>query len=106
MALEVWEFDGEHYCLQSTELVDGSRYFELSEARAAPAGWTTGPGGDFMPGPAAVTVVAMRQDEDEDEGKLPFVHFAADRALPFGILSRFTARIGELLDGEGVEPSG
>ncbi|KJS59667.1 hypothetical protein VM95_25925 [Streptomyces rubellomurinus] len=105
--MEVWEFAGEHYCLQSTELVDGSRYFELSEARAAPAGWTTGSGGgDFMPGPAAVTVVAMRKEEDEDEEKLPFVTFAADRSLPFDILSRFTARISELLDGEGVEPAG
>ncbi|MGW4645460.1 hypothetical protein [Kitasatospora sp. NPDC004289] len=101
MALENWEHDGEHFCLQSTHVADGTRYFELSEARPTPAQWTTTPTEAVrIPGPALVTVTTHQKDEEIP----PLVHFDTDHQLPLAVLSRFVARVTELLKDESVEP--
>ncbi|MFI6967201.1 hypothetical protein [Streptomyces sp. NPDC050255] len=102
MALETWEHDGDHYCLQSTYVKgDEAWYFELSEARSAPAVRTASPRHDgFLPGPAAITVIA----HDPEVEKPPYVHFDGDQELPFDVLKYFTTAVATTLANDDTQP--
>ncbi|MFE0381227.1 hypothetical protein ACFW1M_37990 [Streptomyces inhibens] len=103
MALATWEHDDDRYCLQSTYVKgDEAWYFELSEARPAPAVWTASPRhDDFLAGPAAVTVIA----HDPAVEKPPYVHFDGAQEIPFDVLKHFTALVATTLADEDTQPS-
>ncbi|MCX4808721.1 hypothetical protein OG594_45400 [Streptomyces sp. NBC_01214] len=102
MALETWEHDGDHYCLQSTYVQgDEAWYFELSESRSAPADRTASPcRNGFLPGPAAVTVIA----HDSKVEKPPYVHFDGNQQLPFDVLEHFTTMVATKLANDDTQP--
>ena len=93
METEIWEQDGDRFCMQVTG-TDNARYFELSEARPAPSSWSeTLHASVFLPGQAAVTVKVYHPDEE----KPPSVYFATEQELPFEVLQRFVELVATSL---------
>lgn len=99
MSLVSWEFDGELYCAQSTEVRDcagQTTYYELSEARLVP-GDSASASASPASGPAAVTAIVYEPEEE----KPPMVFFDADQTLPFAVLQHFVTFVAaELRAGQ------
>jgi hypothetical protein len=103
MALETWDHDGDRFCMQSTYVEgDEAWYFELSEARPAPAVRTGSTHhDDVLPGLTAVTVIA----HDPAVEKPPYVFFDGAQEIPFDVLKHFTALVATALADGDTQPS-
>ncbi|MGW2883428.1 hypothetical protein ACWDBP_46240 [Streptomyces sp. NPDC001233] len=100
MSLMTWDYNGDLYCVLSTETGAGDGrvcHFELSEARVVPGGVPSVPASP-APGPTAVTVVVYAPEEE----KPPMVFFDEAHTLPFAVLQHFVAIVASQLGGTGA----
>lgn len=99
MSVLNWDYDGDLYCVLTTETGMGdtrTTHFELSEARIVPSGSPSVPASP-APGQTAVTVVVYAPEEN----KPPVVFFDATQTLPFAVLQHFVATVSERLPEAG-----
>ncbi|WP_420078051.1 hypothetical protein ACN6AT_01120 [Streptomyces sp. JL4002] len=100
MSLLTWEYEGDLFCALTTETgttENRTTHYELSEARAIPAGTPSAPTLP-TPGPTAVTVLV----HPPAENKPPEVYFDATQTLPFAVLQHFVTLVASRL--ESTEP--
>ncbi|UWE10737.1 hypothetical protein [Actinacidiphila bryophytorum] len=91
MSLLTWDYDGDLYCVLTTETgagEDRTTHVELSEARMVATGAPAAPASP-APGPAAVTVVVYAPEEE----KPAEVVFDGAQTVPFAVLERFVATV-------------
>ncbi|MFE2053792.1 hypothetical protein ACFXAS_35680 [Streptomyces sp. NPDC059459] len=95
MSLLTWDYDGDLFCVLTTETGTGEgrmTHFELSEARLVLGGASSMPASP-APGPTAVTVVCYAPEEE----KPAEVYFDATQTLPFAVVQHFVAFVASRL---------